>query len=259
MEHTPFVYTPDPSAVREEVTKLREKVAEETSLAETALAQGQRQKAALCYASVLEVLEEICELAPTDENWLFLAQSSWDLSSFRDVGIEEIVKRDLKGRAGLIWRDFYEKTRLPLYRKKAEEAGELLLDPLDYSADENYLARRIPDLAELTMVLEQYDVFENDDGEIMIAIHVLPQGDETQAVLFCDGGKHAILFKGPYRLIICDFLHPKIRKKLPRRESVLCYEDQNPIEEKGEYMARVVYRPQTSDLAQTLLHRLKKI
>lgn len=257
--HIPFVYTPDPAAVLEEVTRLKKKIAEETAQAGAALAQGQRKKAALCYFSALEALDEVCVLAPTDENRLALAQRSWELSAFEDVGMEDLAGHGLKTRAGLIWRDYFEKTRLSLYREKAVMAGEIAPDHTDYTQDKNYLERRIPELAELAVALEKYDVLENDDGEIMIAIHALPQGDETRAILFCDGGKHAILFKGPYRLIICDFLHPQVRKKLPRREDVLCYEDQNPSEEKGEYMARVVIHPRTSELAKILLHRLKKI
>lgn len=257
--HIPFVYTPDPAAVLEEVNRLKKKIAEETACAEDALVHGQRKRAALCYFSAWEAQKEVCGLVPTDENFLDLAERSWELSGFEDVGIEELAGKSLKSQAGQIWMDFFEKTRLPYYRKKAVMAGEIMPDDTDYTLDKNYLDRRIPELAELAVALESYDILENDDGEIMIAIHSLPQGDETQAVLFCDGGEHAILCKGPYRLIVCDFLHPQVRKKLPKKEAVLCYEDQNPSEEKGEYMARVVSHSRTSELAKILLHRLGKM
>lgn len=258
-QHIPFVYKPDPVAIATEVEGLRKKFEEETAQADAALQAGQRQKAALRYFGALESLTEIAALTQTDADALAEAECSWNLTSFRDTDIEEVTGWNFTYRAGGIWRDFFERTRLPLYREKAAMAGEFSPDTIDYSVDENYFTRRIPELAEMTIVLENYDILENDDGEIMVAIHDLPKGDEKQAILFCDGGEHAILFKGPYRLIICDFVHPEARKKLTKREEVLCYEDQNPDEEKGEYLARVVNRPRTSELAKKLLHRLKKI
>lgn len=257
--HIPFVYTPDPAAVAEEVAKLRKKITEDTKQAENALADGQRQRAALCYFSAWEALHEVRELTNADDDKLAEAEFSWMLGDFEDVGIKDLTKCDFRGCAGGIWLDFFKTTRLPVFREKAVRAGELMPDDTDYSADENYLARHPRELTELAVTLENYDILENDDGEILLAIHTLPQGDEQQAILFCDGGEHAILFKGPYRLIVCDFLHPEVRKKLPQRKTVLCYEDQNPSEETGEYLARVVFHAKTSKLAEILLHRLKKL
>lgn len=258
-QHIPFVYQPDPAALAAEVEGLRKKFEEETAQADAALQAGQRQKAALRYFSALEALTEVAALTQTDADALAVAECNWNLASFKDVDIEEVTGWNFTYRAGDIWRDFFERTRLTFYREKAVLAGACSPDTIDYSVDENYLSRRIPELAEMAVVLENYDILENDDGEIMIAIHDLPQGDEKQAVLFCDGGEHALLFKGPYRLIICDFVHPEARKKLVRREEVLCYEDLNSDEEKSEYLARVVNHPHSSKLATTLLHRLKKV
>lgn len=257
--HIPFVYRPDPAAVAKEVKKLRQRIAEETWVAEKSLDEGNRQKAALCYLSAWEALEEICGLTCSEEDKLALAQSSWDLGDFEDVGVKEIAKRDYKSWAGCLWRDCFERKRLPAYREKAVMAGALPPDTIDYSIDENYLNRRYPEMTELAVALENYDILENDDGEILLGIHMLPQGDERQAILFCDGGEHAILAKGPYRLVICDFVHPEVREKLVKREEILCFEDHNPDEEKGEYLARVVNYPKTSEIANILLHRLKKI
>lgn len=257
--HIPATWLPDPADTAERIAHLRETVTQETEQAQTTLAQGQRSKAALCYLSALEAQIEIARIGNTDIDRLDVAQRCWELTEFEDVGIAELTDRDLRDWAGNIWSEYFDESRLPLYREKAVMAGALTPDLIDYRVEENYLDRRIPELTELAVALEEYDILENDDGAIMFAIPILPRGDEKDAILFCDGGEHAILFKGPYRLIICDFLHPEIREKLTLREEILCIESQNPDMETGGYTARVVNRPKTSELATILLHRLKKL
>ena len=109
------------------------------------------------------------------------------------------------------------------------------------------------ELAKIAVILEDCDALENDAGEIMLAIHARPGGDERLAELFCDGGRHAILTKGPGSLMVCAYLHPQVREKLPLRKTILCYEDPNPVQEQAAYLARVVKRAGTTELAQAVL------
>jgi acyl carrier protein len=75
-------------------------------------------------------------------------------------------------------------------------------------------------------VLSYYDILENDDGEIMFAMKYFnsPRIEGHNPTMYYDGGQHSILLKNDKLVVICDFIHPGVRKILSGVKTVLCAE-----------------------------------
>lgn len=245
----------DGESLSTELTELRDIAETEIANAKGALECGSRPRAALHFLAAMKPADLLAQKVNRREIWEALAMLYLILENFKDLGATALTKNDFKGCAAEIYTMLFTKYHSRIYRTKLELLGILERDLLDYSIKRNLIERPLSDLSEIAISLQMYDILENDDGDIMIAIPTEPHGDEENAVLFCDGGEHALLFKGPYRVVICDFLNPKIREKLPQRKTVLCYELMGEYE--GEYLAEVMEYNGTTEITNKLLEREK--
>jgi acyl carrier protein len=68
-----------------------------------------------------------------------------------------------------------------------------------------------------------YDIFENEQGELLFTIKVRPGGPENQTLLYA-GGEHAILYRSLNQVILLDFINPDARSALRKAEEILIAE-----------------------------------
>jgi hypothetical protein len=106
-------------------------------------------------------------------------------------------------------------------------------------------------------VLFEYDILSDDDTD---DLHILfgfdcinsPVPEGYNPILFYDGGKHAILLKNENTVIVCDQVHPDIRKTVSKMLSVDFVElDDGVISE--EYTAEMLFCPETEQIAEELI------
>ncbi len=239
----------DGESLSTEITSLRDEAETEIANARGALKRGSRPRAALHYLAAMKPAGRLAQEVDTREIWEAYAELCVTLDGFRDLGVKALAKDDYKDRAEEVYTILFTQYFRRTYRTQLEKLGVLEPDPLDYSVKQNLISRPLWDLKKIAISLQKYDILENDDGDIMIGIPIEPQGEDDNAVLLCDGGEHALLFKGPYRLVICDFLHPQMREKLLQKEEILCYE----FLREREYLAEVVKCEGVTELAHELL------
>ena len=84
--------------------------------------------------------------------------------------------------------------------------------------------------------LRFYNFLSNDDDEILLKLPGYFKGDALEPKFYYSGGKHAILLRNKYQRIICDEIHPEIRKLIPKNKSILVYESDT----RREYLAEIV-------------------
>ena len=100
-----------------------------------------------------------------------------------------------------------------------------------------------------------YDVLENDDGEILITLKRIdsPMDKDYKPKFYYGGGSHGIFLKSPEStVVICDHLHPGVRKQLGKVKEILIAELRDgAITE--EYMADMLYQADADDLAVSLM------
>ncbi|NLV36294.1 MAG: hypothetical protein GXY17_06440 [Clostridiaceae bacterium] len=239
----------DGQSLSTEIAGLRDEAETEIANAIGALERGSRPRAALHYLSAMKPAERLAKEINIREIWEAYAELCVTLDDFKDLGVKAFAKADFRDRAEEVYTTLFAKYYRGIYRTQLEKLGVLEPDPIDYSVKQNLINRPLLDLKRIAISLQKYDILENDDGDIMISIPIEPQGEDQNAVLLCDGGEHALLFKGPYRLVICDFLHPEMRKKLLLKEEILCYE----FLRESEYLAEVVKCSGVTELAYELL------
>lgn len=61
-------------------------------------------------------------------------------------------------------------------------------------------------------VLGYYDILENDDKDILLAMPVLEPENPQEPAFYYDGGTHALFFKVPGKVVVCDHVHPGVRQ-----------------------------------------------
>lgn len=92
-----------------------------------------------------------------------------------------------------------------------------------------------------TIVLNYYDILENDDHEFLITSPVCIPGLKDEPTFYYGGGQHAILMKNAVVSVICDYVHPGVRERLLAVPEVLIAELPKGTEVVlDEYMATVV-------------------
>ncbi|MDR2570158.1 MAG: hypothetical protein LBD23_07645 [Oscillospiraceae bacterium] len=95
-----------------------------------------------------------------------------------------------------------------------------------------------------------YDILENEDNELLFTIKYKnsPRIGEHRPILYYDGGPHSILVKNDNVTIICDYVHPGVRKTLGKVKEILVGElDDGKVVE--EYMADVLHVPGIEEIA----------
>jgi len=102
-----------------------------------------------------------------------------------------------------------------------------------------------------------YDILQNDEGEIMIVLPIALDTEPENPVFYYDGGPHGILVAdGLADMIICDHIHPNIREDMAGCTAVL-FTTQPPggEDETGvvEFMAAVQIQPGLKRLAESML------
>ncbi|MCR4908874.1 MAG: CbrC family protein [Lachnospiraceae bacterium] len=89
---------------------------------------------------------------------------------------------------------------------------------------------------ELIEPLSYYDLLMNDDNEVLLALPGYFKGEALTAEVHYQGGRHAVFVRNTDQLILCDEIHPEVRKHILESDEILVYE----IDAKREYMAKVV-------------------
>lgn len=92
---------------------------------------------------------------------------------------------------------------------------------------------------ELCENLSLYEVFSNDDNEIMIAIAGYYRGVPENPTVFYDGNSHAVFARnGERQYVLMEEIHKDMRPLIARLEKVLIKE----MDTKYEYYAKVEYK-----------------
>ena len=117
-------------------------------------------------------------------------------------------------------------------------------------------------------VLGYYDILTNEDDELLFAIKHLesPEEDGYSPCLYYDGGPHAIFLKNEKLVVVCDQIHPDVRKLLGKAEEALFVElgtrlpsDTRQVFDDGdkviceEYTALVQNHPNIEAIAEELM------
>jgi len=93
-------------------------------------------------------------------------------------------------------------------------------------------------------VESDYNVYEDSKNQLRFSIKFTnsPLIDEFVPVLYYDGGPHAILVKNEEVTVICDYIHPAVRKSLENLSWVL-FRELKDGEILEEYEADVLHVP----------------
>ena len=117
-------------------------------------------------------------------------------------------------------------------------------------------------------VLTCYNILQNDDDELLFVIKRLdsPEKWNRSPRLYYDGGPHAILLKNDELVVVCDHIHPEIRKLVGDSENILFAEHSSDMPEgiqetpeeyekyiQEEYEAEVLIQPGIEAIAEELM------
>ena len=101
--------------------------------------------------------------------------------------------------------------------------------------------------------ISNYNILTNDANEVLIVIPGFFRGKAREAKLLYNGGDHAILVRNRHQILLCDAVHPDVRKTIMENDKVLIFEEASIY----EYNAKVV-RFDTDECAKEAL-RIHKV
>ncbi|MCR5324740.1 MAG: CbrC family protein [Lachnospiraceae bacterium] len=84
--------------------------------------------------------------------------------------------------------------------------------------------------------LKMYNFLSNDDNEVLLQLPGCFKGEALIGKFYYNGGRHAVFVRNKYQKILCDEIHPEIRKLLPLNSRILIYES----DMMREYYAEIV-------------------
>jgi hydroxypyruvate isomerase len=165
--------------------------------------------------------------------------------------------RDYLEKAGYMMAELYRITGNHTYMERMER-----LKKEDFKEEETQVMPDYPEELKKEVlekrrivVLLNYDILENEDGEILFSIRDLKSPVKKTYIprLYYDYGKHALLLKNDEVVVVCDSVHPGVRNNLAKQDEVyICeVEDENDI---NEFMAEVVLWKDIEQLAEELMN-----
>ncbi len=198
--------------------------------------------------TALKLSKELHKLTNDNQSKNLVAEIYYKIAQLQKLNIPKLNELKAKQSSTKIWLDLFNDTYLAKYRKSLELVGYFEKDETDYSQKANLLYREVDELKKYSTYLGRYDIYQDDEENIVIHLPKVMNGDNEDITLFCDGGRHAILFKGPYRLIICEDIHEDIRHAFKEGAKIIFEEPSKEV-----YSPTVIYDEITTVTAEEIL------
>ena len=96
--------------------------------------------------------------------------------------------------------------------------------------------------------LSCYGILTNEEEKLLLVLPGYFRGEPEDAMLFYNGGDHAIFSRNIHQFALCDEINPQIRELLFQSESILVYEEDSGC----RYIARVMHE-EIDELAEQAL------
>lgn len=239
----------------EKYKELKEVYKSEYQVAKKIKQTVEKKGVLLHFLKLVNTRKEICAMFFDYRDYEKLAMLYEEIAQMQLEYTSEYFGDEPLKLAANLWVELFETTRMSRFRKKAENLGALDKLERDYDDINNYFDRPLTALAGDCSVMSGYDIFENDDGEFLIVVKPkrIPEGDYSKVRFVVNGGRHGILTKGPYSMVLCDNMHKEVCKKIPKVKEVLIAELDENSELIKEYMAPVVFCDEVEAAAKKIM------
>jgi hypothetical protein len=68
-----------------------------------------------------------------------------------------------------------------------------------------------------------YDILQNAGGDLLFCVRTR-DGEPEEPKIVYSGGEHALFYRRPDQMVVLDYIHPDVRKRLGEVEQVLVAE-----------------------------------
>ena len=209
--------------------------------------EGKLVQAKRNFHEAIDLAEEIYRETKAVEDYNNLAVS---YGGFAMTGGTAALKGfEALQKAFTILEKLERSTKDDTFRMRRETMVEEYITMQAESPQLPFLGQDPNKLSEITQVLGNYDILENDDHEILFVLNRKLPGENKEPVLYYDGGEHGVLRKNDEGLFICDYIHPQVRESVYACNEILILEYKDSRDDSIEYMAKAVHAKGTSEFA----------